>query len=160
MGTIVKQLIEQADRLKKAFTNDDQSVDKEAKESVVRQIHARIEHGQIGSIEGVILLSAMDGLEQEGLPIDAIRNGLISYPQFKRVERAKSEIAMHLAVPCELEYVVGNCFIHSYCVRSIDFDELAFRLVILGLVPNSMYLRAKPKDKRVRGVIFHTTKLW
>lgn len=160
MEFTIKDLIKDADEWIEDFTNEDGSIDEKRKAEVVASIEGDIMDGSMGNVEGVIILAAMDGLDKETLPADLISINVTVYPQFKTVERALMRRMNDVPMQCVLVDWVIDDFLRSYCNRSINFDELIYRLVMLGRIPYSDYLRMSPKERRELGTDVAMFHLW
>ena len=133
------------------FTNEDGSIDEAKKAQTIKNLEDNMSDGTIGVVEGLILLSLIGGLNEETLPTDLIETNVTCYPQWKTVQRAMNRRAFSVPMMGLLDSFVTEDFLESYYKKSISFDELIFRLAMLGRVPYADYLLMSPKQRRELG---------
>lgn len=160
MKNTIKDLIKEADEWIQDFTNEDGSINEQRKGEIVTSIEEDISDGSMGNVEGIIVLAAIDGLDIENLPIELIAINITAYPQFKTVQRALSRRMENVPICALLDSFVVEDFLRSYGKKSISFDELIYRLAMLGRVPHADYFRMTPKERRALGADVDLYHLW
>ena len=156
----IQDLIQEADEWIEDFTNEDGSIDQKRKDEIVASMEENICDGTTGPVEGAILLSLIDGLDQNSIPSELMYINVQGYPQFKTVQRAMNRRENDVPMYCLLDSFVIDDFLKSYCKKSISFQELVYRLVMLGRVPYSDYLRMTPKERRELGTDVALFHIW
>ena len=156
----IKDLIQEANDWIEDFTKEDGSIDQKRKEEIVGYMEDNIHDGSTGPVEGLILLSLIDGLEGACLDTELIYINSQSYPQFKTVQRAMSRRMENVPMCALLDSFVIDDFLRSYGKKSITFDELVYRLAMLGRMPRSDYLRMSPKERRALGTNVDLYHVW
>ena len=156
----MKDLIQAANDWIEDFTNEDGSIDQKRKSEVIEIIQENTCEGTYGVVEGLIVLSLIDGLDQYSIPSDLMNINVQAYPQFKTVQRAINRRENDVPMYCLLDSFVIDDFLKSYCKKSISFQELVYRLVMLGRVPYSDYFRMTPKQRRELGTDVALFHIW
>lgn len=151
MQYTIKELIQQADEYIEDFTNEDGSIDEERKKTIAYYISRDIGEGNIGCVEGIVLLALIDGMGQSEVFEDQTYVNRTSYPEWEKVRKATDRRIDIVPSACHLASFLADDFLNSYCKRSISFEELVARLVMLDYVPYPDYLRMSPKERRALG---------
>ena len=157
----IAELIEDADGIMESFLNEKEHSQEENKQRCFNYFEDSVLDGTFGQVEGMVALAAL-GWKKE-IPEffkEQLQINFQAYPQFDTVNRAMARRMENVPMCALLDSFVAEDFLKSYCKRSISFEELVYRLAMLGRIPNAEYLRMSPKERRKLGSDVNLIHLW
>ena len=157
----IQDLIAKADEELASYQADASLSKQECLEKCFDVLEQSIVLGKIPPAEGMVMLVALGYQKEISTQLQELCDtAFASYPQSSAVERAL--MSRSSSVPCYafLEGYVADDFLEYYIKGSISFDELIYRLALLGRIPTSDYLRKSHKERKAMGTDIEYYHIW